>query len=63
MALYAYTGTETRYYPALGRAFAPGDRAEFEADPPADGRWEAAKAPANKPAPSGEPIADLGTNP
>ena len=61
---YAYTGSETRYYPAFGITATPGDVVELAALP-ADGRWELADAktsPKAKP-PTETPIADLGTTP
>lgn len=54
MPSFAYTGSETRYYPTIGREVSPGDAVDW-ADEPEDGRWSpvgaAPSVPAVKPAP------------
>lgn len=64
MPLFAYTGTDSRYYPTLGIEAAPGVVLEL-AEAPEDGRWEsqavakgAAPLPPENSQPDPAPVAD-----
>ena len=53
MPAFTYTGSETRYYPGIGREVRPGDSVNWDADPE-DGRWspvgDSVPAPVTAPA-------------
>ena len=64
MPLFAYTGTDERYYPTLGIEAAPGVVLDL-LEAPADGRWEslatpkgAAPLPPENPQPEDVPATD-----
>lgn len=54
MPLFAYTGTDERYYPTLGVEAVPGVVLDL-AEAPDDGRWESAATPQGAPLPLENP--------